>query len=108
MAHQTKQGGYMDQPQKIKRKDIPVIKNGLRADIDCIRSALLERVTKKLPIPRRVVDGSLSDVLKYKDAAQSVLSDYHINHYPSERASLKKLTEIKERLGGLQQVLCGE
>jgi len=87
---------------KIKISDI---KNNVRDEIMRHQKSLQSRLTEKKAIPRRIVDGSLNDVLDYKAAAEEANSIYHVFNSPSARMSLKKLIEVKDRLGKIVAVL---
>jgi hypothetical protein len=72
----------MTETVKLKRGEVGPAKEKMRDEIREIANSLYQRTTEKMPIPRHVVDGTLSEVIAYKETAQSAMDCYHVSAPP--------------------------
>ena len=92
---------------KLKRHEIAPAKAKLRDEIRELANALYRRTTEKMAIPLNIVDGTLSEVIAYKDMAEQAANTYHVTAPPGASVSLNGLTAIRDKLRTMANFLEG-
>lgn len=82
----------------MKPMEIKAAKALVRADIEQMRERLTREIKTPHAIPQRIVNGSLSEVIAFKESAEKIGEDYHLAAPPGKRCALKQLEDIRNRL----------
>lgn len=77
----------------------------IRMDIQSLRDRINSGLTELRKIPDDIVQGKLEDIIAFKDACEKSVNLYHIKHPPGDTKTGKELTEIKQRLEGIANLV---
>lgn len=82
----------------MKRAELNARKDLIRAMIKSQQAKIIAALTTKQAIPRKIVDGSHSQIIEYKQYCENALKIYHVTNDPADRMTIPQLTEVKTRL----------
>lgn len=85
----------------MKHAEIRAKKEALRQDIKSLATAISTFLTTKQKIPDQIINGTLSQVVAFKDYAEKAGSLYHVNYEPGAKMTAKQLEAVKKKLSGV-------
>jgi len=84
---------------------VGVMKEEVKTSIEDERSKINAFLAEKNKLPECIVQGSLENVIKYKETAAAAMIKYHVLYAPGESHSLKKFKEILSELTTIRKTL---
>lgn len=81
------------------------LREKLRAEIKARRESIGEFIVHKGKIPQHIIDGKLSEIMRFKNYAEKIGGMYHVLYEPAKRASHAYLNRINIKLHGIQVAL---